>query len=139
MSGLLVDIVNDGLHLAGNYPTSSASLTLDSTGVDAKNAEPEWMCMLASLGALGGTGPVVFNAQESDALASGYAAVTGSKVVTLTAANSIGQVMFQRTKRYVRCEIVITGAGTYVTSSRFLAQRKIVNPSGGGSSISPQT
>lgn len=137
--GLLVDITNDGLHLLANTPTSSASLTLTGTGVDAKNAEPEWMCLLAQMGAMGGTGPAVFSAQESDALASGYVAVLDSKAVTLSAADTIGSVMFQRRKRYVRCVITITGAGTYVTAARFLAQRKIVNASGGGSTQSPNS
>jgi hypothetical protein len=138
MASVLIDLVNDGLHLDGVDP-QSITATTDGTGVDCHNIT-EWMVMMCQLGALTATS-VTFSAQESSALASGYAAVIGSKAVTLSVANTVGQIMFQRTKKYVRCEVTITGGpgGGNLVAARFLGQRKIINPSGGGSSISPQS
>jgi len=91
----------------------ASATTTEGTGVDCIDCAADCEAIV-TLGAMTGTHTCDVKMQESAALATGYADITGATFTQTSEAsdNKFAAIGFKRTKRYVRAVVVTAGTVT---------------------------
>ena len=126
MSSKINDLANNVSPAPGStishLPQSLANGTNNGTGVDMAGAANNQCFAIQICATVAGT--VDGKLQESDALASGYADISGATFTQVGPSNDDGALIinFQRTKRYVRAVTVVAG-GAVIMSTMIFGQK----------------
>lgn len=108
------------LELLSFHPTAARTSTGNATGVDLQQYDGDVVLLLDSAAAGAGTNPTLdVTVEHSDALGSGYSAVTGAAFSQVTSTASQQKLVISKddAKRYVR--VVYTIGGTNSPSFTF--------------------
>ena len=140
---LLVDLANGAVSGQTQLPAAAVTSNTNGTGVDLQDANIRTH-MVVNLGALQTNAVVYLTVKESDDNTT-FAALTdttNTNTGNLVTGDSNTLVIksFQRSKRYVRADLTISGtnANGFVVAS-LLAQKKQSGSNTGGYSLSPQS
>lgn len=107
----------------------TAAETVDGTGVDLQgyiNPGGREMKAILSANAISGTTPTLdIKLQESDSLGTGYTDISGAAFTQVTTVDSLQEIHFRTSKRYVRAERVTTGTSpTYDLACLLLVEAR---------------
>lgn len=123
MSTKLHDLANSATLLSLLSP-QTVTATVTSSGVDLLAADHRCAGIL-SFGEVTGTAPSLAGKfQESDALSSGYADITGATFTATGTSETLQIIGFNRSKRYVRFVGTITGTSPSFTLAVVVLQQK---------------
>ena len=110
-------------------PVAQTATTVDGTGIDCRGYD-EALIVLA-LGTIPSNGTVDVHIEESDALGSGYADITGAvfaqKVAASGALTYVGRINLRGRERYLRSVVVVANQTVPLGVLAILSQAK-VNP-----------
>lgn len=109
----------DKLDLVNLHATAARTATGSATGVDVQAYDGDLVLVLDSAAGTGTTPTLAVTVEHSDALGSGYAAITGAAFTTVTTTASQQKLVISKdeAKRYVRVTYTIGGSTPSFTFS----------------------
>ena len=109
----------DKLELLSLHPTAARTATGSGTGLDLQQYDGDVVLVLDSAAGTGTTPTLAVTVEHSDALGSGYTAITGAAFtqVTTTASQQKLVINHDEAKRYVRVTYTIGGSTPSFTFS----------------------
>ena len=115
----LIQQALDKLQVANLHPTAAQTATGTATGVDLQSYDGDLVLILDSTAGSGNTPTLDVTIEHSDALGSGYTALTGAAFtrVTTSASNQKLVISKDEAKRYVRVAYTISGSSPSFTFS----------------------
>jgi hypothetical protein len=109
----------DKLDLVNFHATAARTATGSATGVDVQAYDGDLVLVLDSAAGTGTTPTLAVTVEHSDALGSGYTAITGAAFTTVTTTASQQKLVISKdeAKRYVRVTYTIGGSTPSFTFS----------------------
>jgi hypothetical protein len=109
----------DKLDLVNLHATAARTATGSATGVDVQAYDGDLVLVLDSAAGTGTTPTLAVTVEHSDALGSGYTAITGAAFTTVTTTASQQKLVISKdeAKRYVRVTYTIGGSTPSFTFS----------------------
>jgi hypothetical protein len=122
MSTALNDLKNQSLTGVSVYP-STVNDTNSGASIDMIDADGRCFAIQA-IGAVGGTSPSQTGKIQESADNSTWTDVAGATFATVTAANNLQTIVFDRTKRYLRHFRTTTGTGPSFALAVLIGEQK---------------
>lgn len=109
----------DKLEFATFHATAARTATGSATGIDMQQYDGDFVLILDSAAGTGTTPTLAVTVESSDALGSGYAAITGAAFTTVTTTASQQKLVISKdeAKRYIRVTYTIGGSTPSFTFS----------------------